>query len=80
MPIKKINNWKQCRSSKDVEKFAMSKSVDIRQGSGSHKIMRYENRTVTYYTGDISTGVAIQIWKFFIKSGLITGLILIFIG
>ena len=68
---RQINNWKDCRDSRVVEKFAKRSGCEVREAKGSHKVIRYKNMTQTFYEGTISTGVACQLFKFFVKAGLI---------
>lgn len=67
-----IRCWKDCIDPKKVETFARENGVEIRTGKGDHKVMSYGGQSETYYTGrDLSVGVAREVWKFFLKAGLI---------
>ena len=75
-----LHSWKDCRDSAKVEKFARKAGCDVREAAGSHKVIRYKQMTETFYSGEISTGVACKLWKFFIKAGLIVAGIVAFVA
>ena len=67
-----IRGWKDCIDPKKVETFARENGVEIRTGKGDHKVMSFHGQSETYYTGrELSVGVAREVWKFFLKAGLI---------
>jgi hypothetical protein len=64
-----------------VETFARENGVEIRTGKGDHKVMSYGGQSETYYTGrDLSVGVAREVWKFFLKAGLICLLLIVVVN
>ena len=78
---KSISTWKDCRDSSRVEKFARSSGLEVREGKGSHKVMKDPNSgaTQTFYSGDISTGVAVKLFKYFKYVGLIGLLVFLYV-
>lgn len=80
MSKNRISSWKQCTDSKTVESFAKEKGLEIRECAGSHKMMRTADgrNSMTFYNGDISTGVACKIFKFFRNLGLL-GVLFLFV-
>jgi len=67
-----IRGWKDCIDPRKVETFARENGVEIRTGKGDHKVMSIGGQSETYYTGrELSVGVAREVWKFFLKAGLI---------
>lgn len=69
---KKISSWKDCTDSRKVERAAKNGGLEIRNTKGSHRIMKdpTTGATQTYYDGDISTGVAVKLFKFFKYVGI----------
>ena len=67
-----LNSWKDCTDSRKVEKFARASGLEIREAAGSHKMMKCGEYRMTFYEGDISTGVACKIWKWFKTIGVLT--------
>jgi hypothetical protein len=77
MSKNRINSWKDCTDSRKVEGFAREKGLSIRECAGSHKMMSDNNgNQMTFYKGDISTGVACKIYKWF----KVVGLLVFFLG
>lgn len=77
---KLIRNWKDCVDPRKVETFARENGVEIRTGKGDHKVMCFGNESETYYTGrELSVGVARQVWKFFLRAGLICLLVAVIV-
>lgn len=74
---RKINNWKQLRDSKAIEKLARQHDVNLRQGRGSHIVLEKNGTAETFYPGEVSIGVARAIFKFFVKIGAIASFLLI---
>lgn len=69
---KLIRGWKDCIDPKKVETFARENGIEIRTGKGDHKVMSFGGQSETYYTGrELSVGVAREVWKFFVRLGLI---------
>lgn len=70
---KSISTWKDCTDGRRVEKFAIKSGLDVRECKGSHKIMSdpKTGATQTFYYGDISTGVAVKLFKYFKYIGVI---------
>jgi hypothetical protein len=72
-----IRTWKDCRDFRTDEAFAREHGVEIREGKGDHKVMSYHGRSMTYYTShDMSIGVAREVFKFFLRTGLIACFVL----
>lgn len=69
----KMDSWKDCTKGKNVTKFANERGLQTREASGSHKVMKTSDgkNSMTYYEGDISTGVANKIFKWFKTMGFI---------
>jgi len=75
---KMIRTWKDCIDPKKVEAFARDHGVEIREGKGDHKVMKYKEQSETYYTGrELSIGVAREVWKFFVRTGLVVAAVVI---
>lgn len=74
----RLNSWKDCTDSKNVTSFAQEHGLEIRECAGSHKMMKTSDgkNSMTYYNGDISTGVACKIFKWFKTMGILGILLL----
>lgn len=78
---KMIRSWKDCIDPRKVETFARENGVEIRTGKGDHKVMSYKGQSETYYTGrELSIGVAREVWKYFLRVGLLVVLLVVVTG
>lgn len=73
-------NYKEFKDYKNIEKVALKNNCEIREGKGSHKVIKAPNgSTMVYYKSkDISDGVAHKIYKFFKMLGFITIVLIIY--
>lgn len=73
MSKKENYNYKYFKDPKNVEKVAIKNNCEIREGKGSHKVIKEPNgKIMVYYSGkEISDGVAHAIFKFFKALGFL---------
>jgi len=76
---KKISSWKDCRRSEVVAHYAERNGCEVTRAKGSHFKIKKGTDTMTAYEGDISIGVAVKIFKFFVKLGIVC-LVLAYFG
>jgi len=70
MSNKKPQSYRDCKNGEKVKKYAEKSGLTVREGKGSHFMMKKGSDTMTAYHGEISNGVAMKIWKFFMKVGV----------
>jgi hypothetical protein len=65
-----LKNWKDARHLDKVKRAAKEAGFEIKNGKGSHYKIEdpiTHEHVIGYYTKEMSTGVAMQIYKFFLK-------------
>lgn len=68
----KIKHWKDCKDDKNIISFAKQNNVEVREAAGSHFVMSKGNNIMTaYHSNNISTGVAVRVFKWFKTIGLV---------
>jgi hypothetical protein len=77
-----VKNWKDCRDSTNVEKVVKANGGEVREAAGSHKVATFHtpngDTSMTFYNSkEISTGVAVKIFKWLRGLGLTVGVLLI---
>lgn len=75
---KNISSWKECRDDRKVLSFAKEHGVNIREGKGDHFVMEKDGKFEVGYHREMSTGVAVSIFKFFKACGILCIFLLIF--
>ena len=73
MSKRTINSWKDCRDTRKVEGFCKEHNLSIVPAKGDH--VKYVHPSGAFVVGmskrEISMGVAMQIYKFFLAMGLL---------
>lgn len=69
----RITSWKQVRESKVAQELAIQSKLEVVHAKGSHFKIKNSGtgEEVVGVTGEMSQGVAMQIFKAFIKWGVI---------
>lgn len=67
-----VRTWKDCRDPRVVLSFAQRNGVRVESGRGDHVKLEYKGHHETLYTSrELSIGVAREVWKFFLRVGLV---------
>jgi hypothetical protein len=76
--MKPAHSWKDCTDSRKVEYTAHHAGIVTYEAAGSHFILEAPNGDkIAAYHGEISTGVACKLFKFFKQHGAIMTVLLL---
>lgn len=73
MSKSKINSWKDCRSDRKIIQVARENGLEYRECAGDHfqiKDPRSGSAMTAYHSENISTGVAVKIFKWLRNIGI----------